>query len=1018
MKTKIKLILTVLSVGLLSMSISISSLFRMSPRVSAAGEKKAQIAFIVDDCYANNEVYGTEDIIDTFDTYGYKLGLAVITNWSSNGSGISPTVMRHAYGNGHEILSHSVLHEEKWGKKSTYSSAEALREARNSYKYLTDYGLEVSGFVTPNTSTDANLLTELINDGTYSEFYGTCTDSTRNNIDIIPRKWLNKSQNQGNYATTTVAYMLAEIDELIASGGKRIYFTHHKSEWSIPDFISVLNYLRQKSNNIEVVTPKKLVSSVDNSGQIGNKSSHIISETAKTGTSSLNFAIPSVPSSVVYPDLLIRYTYHSVSGNKYPTITLSDNNGNSQDLTPRQFIADNKTHDIRINVSNIDFGQFSKLTFSAWTSFTIHGISLEWVTLSSPEPKKTAEQLVSEFGAGWNLGNSLDVSQVNGSETAWGNRETTQEIMDYVAQKGFKSVRINASWEYHSDSSGVIDAAYTERVKTVVDYALNAGMNVILDYHHPYYKKITDQTSTDTSLPAKATGLATISNYWSQIATVFKHYDQRLSFEILNEPRDRAHYYSNVDVWNGCYESVSILNEYNAKAVEVIRNTGFENANRLLLLPTYANSTGETACRHFVLPENAGNVAIAVHAYAPHEFAFTGDLGHAEFTETEYTVLENIISAAYNRLSRFNVPIVITETGATNKFNQQARAQWAFAYTSIASRYNIPCFLWDNGIKDTSNSAYDPYYEAFGMLNRSKNSNILEWYYPEIVEAFISGAENTDSEQENYESIEIFANGNFSGAFAGGTNNEVLSVNGATVWQATGNYNGNRLIFDQSINFAELDNPCISLTYFSSNCLYPEIRLLNKLGNYGDFSYIKYGLTIISDGASHNIIIPVSLFSEMNAISLWGESVSQPFDKTSVKGIAFSFGGVLNISKIKVIYTQTETPPNPNPNPEPEQPEQPDPIQPETAPAAPINVRCAITTNGISVCWDASESATVYYVYRSISWGSAYSLIGTAETNSFSDNTCARGTRYYYKIVAANSAGESSASEPKGITYN
>ncbi len=1016
MKTKVKFILTVLSVGLLlSMSISIGLLFRKSPRVFAADKEKAKIAFIIDDCYADNETYGTEDIIETFDTYGFKLGLAVITKWSADGNGISPTVMRHAYGNGHEILSHSVLHEQRWNDKSTYSSTEALREARNSHKYLTDYGLEVSGFVTPYTMTNKNLLTELINDGTYSEFYGTCSDSTRDNIDIIPRKWLNKGNNQGKYATASVAYMLAEIDELIASGGKKIYFTHQKSEWSIPDFISVLDYLRQKSNDIEVVTPKKLVSSVDNSHRIGNKSSHIISGTEKTGTSSLNFAIPSVPSSVVYPDLLIRYTYHSGSGDKYPTIALSDDNGNSRNLMSRRFVADNKTHNIRINVSDIDFGQFSKLTFSAWTSFTIHGISLEWVTLSSLKPKKTAEQIVSDFGAGWNLGNSLEVSQVNGSETAWGNRETTQEIMNYVAQKGFKSVRINASWEYHSDSSNVIDAAYTERVKTVVDYALNAGMNAILDYHHPYYEKYTDQTSTDTSLPAKARGLATISNYWSQIATAFKHYDQRLSFEILNEPRDRAHYYSDVDIWSGCYESVSILNEYNAKAVEVIRNTGFENADRLLLLPTYANSTGEIACRYFVLPENAGNVAIAVHAYAPHKFAFTGDLGHTEFTETEYTALENIISAAYNRLSRFNVPIVITETGATNKLNQQARAQWAFAYTSIASRYNIPCFLWDNGIKDTSNNAYNPYYEAFGMLNRSKNSNILEWYYPEIVEAFISGAENPDSEYENYESTEIFANGKFSGTFAGGTSNEVLSVDGAVVWQATGNYNGNRLIFNQSINFAELDNPCISLTYFSSNCLYPEIRLLNKLGNYGDFAYIKYGLTVISDGAPHNIIIPVSLFSEMNATSLWGATVSQSFDKTSVKGIAFSFGGILNISEIKVIYTQAETPLNPDPTPEPEQPE---PIQPETAPAAPTNVRCTIITNGISVCWNASESATVYYVYRSISWGSAYSLIGTVETNSFSDNTCARGTRYYYKIVAANSAGESSASDPKGITYN
>ncbi len=1011
MKTKLKLILTVLSVALLSALVSVNSISRSSSKGLAADKEKARIAFIIDDCYADNETYGTEDIIKTFDTYGYKLGLSIITSWSAGGQGLSPAVMRNAYGNGHEILSHTVLHENKWVGTSVYSSTEALREARNSYEYLTSYVPEVSGFVTPFTSTDSALLTELINDGTYSEFYGTCTDPTRNNVDIVPRKWLNKGGTQNSSVTSSVSYMLAEIDELIVSGGKKIYFTHKKSEWDISDFVTVLNYLKENSDDIEVVTPKKIVSSEDNPYQNGDKFSHIISETEKTGTSSLDFTVSSVPSSVVYPDLIIRYTYHSDTGSKYPTITLSDDNGNSLNLPSYRFTADNKTHYIRINASDIDFGQFSTLTISAWTAFTIHGISIEWVILSSSDNIKNAEQLISEFGAGWNLGNSLEVSQVNGSETAWGNRETTQEIIDYVAQKGFKSVRINASWEYHADSSGVIAATYMERVKTVVDYVLNAGMNAVLDYHHPYYEKYNDQTSVDTSLPAKATGLATISNYWSQIASAFKNYDQRLSFEILNEPRDRAHYYSDVDIWSGCYDSVSVLNEYNAKAVEVIRGTGFKNADRLLLLPTYANSTGETACRYFSLPENAGNVAIAVHAYAPHEFAFTGNLDHIEFTEAEYTALENVISAAYNRLSRFNVPIVITETGATNKLNQQARTKWAFAYTSIASKYNIPCFLWDNGIKDTSNNSYNPYYEAFGMLNRSKNSDILEWYYPEIVEAFISGAENSDSEYDDYDSTEIFANGNYSGTFAGGTRNEIISADDKIVWQATGNYNGNRLIFNQSIDISELTNPCISISYFSSDCLYPEVRLLNNLGNYGDFSYIKYRPTLVADGTAHTIIVSVSLFSEMNATSLWGVEVTEPFDKTSVKGIAFSFGGVLNISEIKIIYAKTETPVNP-------EPDQPEPTQPETKPEAPTNVRCSITSDGISVSWDASESATVYYVYRSISWGSAYSLIGTTEINSFSDDTCIGGTRYYYKIVAANAAGESSASEPKGITYN
>ncbi len=388
---------------------------------------------------------------------------------------------------------------------------------------------------------------------------------------------------------------------------------------------------------------------------------------------------------------------------------------------------------------------------SAWSSFTIHKVTLEWVVLSTTtEDIKDARQLVAEFGAGWNLGNSLDIMQTDASETALKNRETTQEIINEVAKIGFKSVRITASWEYHADSSGKIKTDYLNRVKEVVDYVLKAGMNAVLDYHHPVIAA--DKSSlTDPTAAIKATGLRTVSEYWAQIATAFKDYDQRLSFEILNEPRDRGQYYANAEIWTGCKEVAEILNEYNAKAIEVIRQTGSNNPNRLLILPTYANSTGETACKYFALPENAGNVAIAVHSYTPHDFAFGGDLNYVTFSRQEYNELEEIISDIYDRLSGFGVPVIITETGATNKYNKDERAKWAYAFTSLAAKYNIPCFIWDNGVKDTANTS-NPYQEAFGLLNRTVGGD-LEWFYPDIAKEFIRGAGKSGSDDDTTEDI-------------------------------------------------------------------------------------------------------------------------------------------------------------------------------------------------------------------------------------------------------------------------
>src|SRR5579872_4510013 len=63
-------------------------------------------------------------------------------------------------------------------------------------------------------------------------------------------------------------------------------------------------------------------------------------------------------------------------------------------------------------------------------------------TLSSVE-------VVHDMGLGWNLGNTMECAgdwikggTVHNYETAWGNPETTREMIDAIKKAGFKSVRI------------------------------------------------------------------------------------------------------------------------------------------------------------------------------------------------------------------------------------------------------------------------------------------------------------------------------------------------------------------------------------------------------------------------------------------------------------------------------------------------------------------------------------------------------------------------------------------------
>ena len=68
---------------------------------------------------------------------------------------------------------------------------------------------------------------------------------------------------------------------------------------------------------------------------------------------------------------------------------------------------------------------------------------------------------------GWNLGNTLDAHDKTAgktnkglsTETSWGMPSTTQAMIQAVASKGFKTIRIPVSWHNH-----ITDADYTVAV--------------------------------------------------------------------------------------------------------------------------------------------------------------------------------------------------------------------------------------------------------------------------------------------------------------------------------------------------------------------------------------------------------------------------------------------------------------------------------------------------------------------------------------------------------------------------
>ncbi len=112
----------------------------------------------------------------------------------------------------------------------------------------------------------------------------------------------------------------------------------------------------------------------------------------------------------------------------------------------------------------------------------------------------TSQELVSAMRIGWNLGNTLDVCQADRDgdgiinehveegeqvdETLWGNPFATQELFSALWEDGINAVRIPVTWRDHIDAEGNINAEWLDRVQTVVDYAYDLGMFVIINIHH------------------------------------------------------------------------------------------------------------------------------------------------------------------------------------------------------------------------------------------------------------------------------------------------------------------------------------------------------------------------------------------------------------------------------------------------------------------------------------------------------------------------------------------------------
>ncbi|MCG8579771.1 MAG: glycoside hydrolase family 5 protein [Bacteroidales bacterium] len=329
------------------------------------------------------------------------------------------------------------------------------------------------------------------------------------------------------------------------------------------------------------------------------------------------------------------------------------------------------------------------------------------------EMKPTSMELVADMGVGWNLGNTLDAKGKD--ETVWGNPKANKSLIDAVKAKGFKTLRVPVTWQYHMgpEPNYTIEAKWLNRVEEVVNYGLDNDMYVIVNIHHDEEWLIPTYTEVERVK-------IQLAKVWAQIAHHFKDYNEKLIFETLNETRLKG----SPEEWSGgTAEGRDCINQFHKAAVEAIRSAGGNNSERHIMVSSYAASSSLVAINDLVLP-NSDNLIVSVHNYFPYRFALAEtDYVTSWGSATEKKEMDAELDRLVNRFISKGIPVVMGEWGSLNHNNSIDRVKHAEYFVKGCLQRGICPIWWDNGN-----------FNEFGIINRTSN----QWIHSDIANAIVN----------------------------------------------------------------------------------------------------------------------------------------------------------------------------------------------------------------------------------------------------------------------------------------
>ena len=332
----------------------------------------------------------------------------------------------------------------------------------------------------------------------------------------------------------------------------------------------------------------------------------------------------------------------------------------------------------------------------------------------------TAVEMTRLMGNGINLGNTMEACNngVRGGnttdnpkfyETYWGQPVTTPEMLRAMKGCGFDTLRIPVAWmtnaAHLNQGDYTISEKYLDRVEEIVNYALDAGMFVIINDHWDggWWGMFGSDTEEIRNLAMEA-----YQGMWQQIAERFAGYDWHVILESANEELGNS-----LDQNSPLYcsdslahhmtdnEKYELTNKINQVFVDTVRASGGHNADRFLLIAGYNTDIDHTFDNRFRMPQDSATnrLMVSVHYYGPWSYCGASSAkgatlwGRKKDFEQMYSVLSRM-----KKFTGAGYGVVIGEygalTGSDGVMKKNAPA-YHEAFLNCCDALDLGNCLWD-----------------------------------------------------------------------------------------------------------------------------------------------------------------------------------------------------------------------------------------------------------------------------------------------------------------------------------